>query len=228
VEVARKLRIPRVLIPIAAGAGSCLGMLAAPARVDRAWSNPKLLAETDWNQVARNLAKLKDEGETELESAGAQDVEWHIGAEMRYYGQGADVPVAIPYEAASASTGAAILAAFEEQYQKLYGRLVPNARPQVVTWRLTGHARTKGHHFEWGDNRVKTTAASRGTRSVYLPLVGDYLDIEVYDRYSVQPGQTLQGPLILEERESTIVVAVQSDVTILPDLTVSVTIKEFE
>ena len=228
VEVARKLRIPRVLIPIAAGAGSCLGMLAAPARVDRAWSNPQLLADTDWNQVARNLAKLKEEGEVELASAGAQDVEWHIGAEMRYYGQGADVPVAIAYEAASASTGAAILAAFEEQYQKLYGRLVPNARPQVVTWRLTGHARTKGHHFEWGDNRVKTTAASRGTRSVYLPLVGDYRDIEVYDRYSVQPGQTLQGPLILEERESTIVVAVKSDVTILPDLTVSVTIKEFE
>jgi N-methylhydantoinase A len=228
VEVARKLRIPRVLIPIAAGAGSCLGMLAAPARVDRAWSNPQLLADTDWQQVARSLDKLKQEGEAELASAGANNVEWRIGADMRYYGQGAEVPVSIPYEKVTGPTGAAILQAFEEQYQKLYGRLVPNARPQVTTWRLTGRAQTKGHHFEWGDDRVKTTSASRGSRAIYLPLKHAYEKVEVYDRYSVQPGRTLQGPLILEERESTIVVPVKADVTILPDLTTSVTIKEFE
>jgi N-methylhydantoinase A len=228
VEVARKLRIPRVLIPIAAGAGSCLGMLAAPARVDRSFSNPQLLADTDWAQVASNLAALRREGEAELESAGATDVEWRIGAEMRYFGQGADVSVSIPYEAVTGATGAKVLASFEAQYEKLYGRLVPNARPQVVTWRLTGRQRTSGQHFEWGDNRVKATDALRGSRPVYLPLRGEYADVPVYDRYSVQPGQTLQGPLILEERESTIVVAVKSDVTVLADLTTSVTIKEFE
>lgn len=228
VEVARKLRIPRVLIPIAAGAGSCLGMLAAPARVDRSFSSPQLLADTDWAQVADSLKSLKREGEAELESAGAADVEWRIGAEMRYFGQGADVSVSIPYEAVTEETGAKVLASFEAQYEKLYGRLVPNARPQVVTWRLTGRERTSGQHFEWGDNRVKATDALRGKRPVYLPLRGEYAEVPVYDRYSVRPGQTLQGPLILEERESTIVVAVKSDVTVLPDLTTSVTIKEFE
>ena len=45
---------------------------------------------------------------------------------------------------------------------------------------------------------------------------------------SLAPGAQLQGPLILEERESTIVVALASDVTIRPDLTVSITIKEFD
>ena len=50
----------------------------------------------------------------------------------------------------------------------------------------------------------------------------------MHDRYSLPPGARLHGPLILEERESTIVVAVDADVEILPDLTVSVTIKEFE
>jgi N-methylhydantoinase A len=228
VEVARKLRIPRVLIPIAAGAGSCLGMLAAPARVDRSFSSPQLLADTDWVQVASNLRALKREGEAELDSAGASDVEWRIGAEMRYFGQGADVSVSIPYETVTEATGAKVLASFEAQYEKLYGRLVPNARPQVVTWRLTGRERTSGQHFEWGDNRVKATDALRGKRPVYLPLRGAYAEVPVYDRYSVQPGQTLQGPLILEERESTIVVAVKSDVTVLADLTTSVIIKEFE
>jgi N-methylhydantoinase A len=228
VEVARKLRIPRVLIPIAAGAGSCLGMLAAPARVDRAWSNPQLLTACDWKQVAQAMGALKKDAEAELATAGAKDVSWRIGAEMRYHGQGADVPVAINWESISEKTGETILKSFEEQYQKLYGRLVPNAKPQVITWRLTGRAQTRGHHFEWGDDRVKTTASERGTRQIYLPLKRAYGPAHVYDRYSLQPGQTVQGPLILEERESTIVVPVASDVTVLSDLTVSVTIKEFE
>jgi N-methylhydantoinase A len=228
VEVARKLRIPRVLIPIAAGAGSCLGMLAAPARIDRAWSNPQLLVDVDWAKVAANLAALRRQSEVELAAAGAEQVEWVIGAEMRYYGQGAEISVSIPYAEVSASTAKVLLAAFEAEYERLYGRLVPNAAPQVITWRLVGRAPSEGHHFEWGDDRVKARSVATGARAIYLPLKAGYGKVEVYDRYSVQPGQTLKGPLILEERESTIVVAVEADVTIRPDLTVAVTIKEFD
>lgn len=228
VEVARKLRIPRVLIPIAAGAGSCLGMLAAPARVDRSYSNPQLLAEVDWNQVAAKLASLKDEAQAELETAGATDVEWRIGVEMRYHGQGAEVPVTLPFEVVSSKTAATILAAFEEQYERLYGRIVPGARPQVITWRLTGRAPARGHHFAWGDARVAAGAALRGERRIWQTVKQEYVMAKVYDRYSVTPGEVLHGPLILEERESTIVVPVKSEVTVLPDLTVAVTIKEFD
>lgn len=227
-EVARKLRIPRVLIPIAAGAGSCLGMLAAPARVDRAWSNPQLLGETNWELVRQSLQILKQAAEVELASAGASEVEWRIGAEMRYYGQGAEVPVSIPYDSVDERTGAVILKAFEEQYRKLYGRLVPNARPQVITWRLTGRAHSRGHHFEWGDDRVKNTPPSRDSRAIYLPLKRAYGKVAVFDRYCVKPGQRLAGPLILEEKESTIVVPIDAEVTILPDLTVAISIKEYE
>ena len=102
---------------------------------------------------------------------------------------------------------------------------MPNASPQVITWRLVGRAPTVGHHFEWGDDRAKAWAASSGSRKIYLPLKGDYAEVKVYDRYSVAPGEALQAPLILEERESTIVVAVVADVVIRPDLTVSVMIK---
>lgn len=228
VEVARKLRIGQVLIPIAAGAGSCLGMLAAPARIDRAWSNPQMLVDVDWAAVAENLSALRRESEIELAAAGAHDVEWVIGAAMRYYGQGAEIDVAIPYTQASPATSAVLRTAFEAEYERLYGRLVPNAAPQVMTWRLVGRAPSEGHHFEWGDNRVRATESGNGRREIYLPLKGAYGTVDVYDRYSVAPGRTLQAPLILEERESTIVVAVAADVTIRPDLTVAVSIKEFD
>jgi N-methylhydantoinase A len=228
VEVARKLHIPRVLIPIAAGAGSCLGMLAAPQRADRAWSGPQLLADVDWRQVAENFAALRSEAEIELAAAGAGEVEWRIGAEMRYYGQGAEIPVSIPFETVGSATSKLLRDTFESEYERLYGRLVPNAAPQVITWRLVGRAPTSGHHFEWGDERVNSTPAAPASRRIYLPLRSDYAEVKVYDRYSLAPGTCLEAPLILEERESTIVVPVRSEVTILADLTVSVTIREFE
>ena len=225
VEVARKLRIPRVMVPIAAGAGSCLGMLAAPARVDKAYSDPQLVADTDWGAVSRRLESLKEEAEAELAGAGAGAVEWIVGADMRYFGQGAEVAVAFPFEPITRKTGDSLVHMFEENYRKLYGRTVPGAKPQVITWRLTGRAQGKGHRFEWFSERKKTAPAER---EVFLPLRKAFGKAPVHDRYSLAPGTVLQGPVILEERECTIVAAVRSKVEILADLTVSVEIQEFD
>jgi N-methylhydantoinase A len=171
---------------------------------------------------------MRAHAERELAAAGAESVEWTIGAEMRYLGQGAEVPVSIPFEHASVVTGRKLVAAFEEQYQKLYGRLVPNAEIQVITWRLVGRAPTIGRHFEWADGRVRPKAEKVDSRRIYLPLKRGFSEVSVYDRYSLPAGACLQAPLILEERESTIVVAVAAEVTIRPDLTVSILIKEFD
>jgi len=229
VEVARKLQIPRVLATIAAGAGSCLGLLAAPARVDRAWSNPTLVREIDWKRVARVYGELRADAESELASAGANTaaLQWWIGAEMRYAGQGHNVSVNLPYKPISAATEKALLREFELRYRQLYGHLVPNALPQVVTWRLTGQSVVRSHKFTWGDARASAREALRGKREVWLPLKRRYRSVPVYDRYALKPGSRLVGPAILEERESTLVIPVAADVRILPDYTVAITLKEF-
>jgi N-methylhydantoinase A len=227
VEVARKLRIPRVLVPIAAGAGSCLGMLAAPARVDRAWSDPQLVAEISWDRVAKTIEALKRDAQAELQSAGAAEITWTIAADMRYFGQGAEVPIAFAYQKMEKTVSEKIIGMFEESYKKLYGRTVPGARPQVITWRLTGRAPAKGQHFEWA-TEAKKADARQSSRPMFLPLKKSFETTKIYDRYSLAAGTLLNGPLILEERECTVVVPVKAEVRILPELTVSVTIQEFD
>jgi N-methylhydantoinase A len=74
---------------------------------------------------------------------------------------------------------------------------------------------------------VSAKPVMRGRREIYLPLRGKYAPVPVYERYSLKPGTKIAGPVVLEERESTFVVPVKSDVTVLPDYTVSVLIKEF-
>ena len=229
VEVARKLQIPRVLATIAAGAGSCLGLLAAPARVDRSWSNPTLVTQIDWRKVAAAYAEMRTDAGAELKSAGASEVglKWWIGAEMRYAGQGHNVAVTLPWRKVSAAMAPALVREFEKRYRQFYGHLVPGAAPQVVTWRLTGRSVVKSHKFTWGDARTGTKPVMRGKRAIYLPLKRKFQPVPVYDRYSLKPGTRIAGPLILEERESTLVVPVAADVKILADYTVAVTIKEF-
>ena len=231
VEVARKLKIPHVLATIAAGAGSCLGLLAAPARVDRAWSSPALVKDIDWIRIAKVYAGLRADADAELKSAGADvndtPLHWFLGAEMRYAGQGHNVSVRLPWRQITPAMEKALLGEFERRYRQLYGHLVPNAAPQVVTWRLTGRSVVRRHRFAWGDKRVSDQPTMR-KRDIWLPLEGRYGAVAVYDRYSLKPGSRLRGPVILEERESTLVVPVAAEVRILSDYTVSVTIKEFQ
>ena len=47
--------------------------------------------------------------------------------------------------------------------------------------------------------------AAKGSRLIYLPDTGP-ANVPVFDRYRLSAGDILQGPAIVEERESTVVV----------------------
>ena len=146
---------------------------------------------------------------------------------MRYAGQGHNVSVTLPWRAVNAAMSPALIREFERSYRQFYGHLVPGAAPQVITWRLTGRSVVKSHQFAWGDARVSSRPVMQAKRSIFLPLKQKFQAVPVYDRYSLKPGTRIAGPVILEERESTLVVPVRADVKILADYTVEVTIKEF-
>jgi N-methylhydantoinase A len=46
----------------------------------------------------------------------------------------------------------------------------------------------------------------KGSRMVYFPEFREFRPTVVYDRYALEPGQTFDGPAIVEERESTLLV----------------------
>jgi N-methylhydantoinase A len=227
VEVAAKLGLARVLFTVAAGVGSCLGFLAAPARVDRSWSNLQRLDEVDWREVADGMARLAAEIEAELASSGiaAAEAEWTLGLEARYAGQGATVLTSLPYDGVDGDLVERLAAAFLERYRALYGAVVPGAPVQAVTWRLTAQSRADVREF-----RLAAAGASDSepiaTRPVYLPARGAYAQVPVYARYALAPESRLDGPLILQEDESTIVVARSAAVAIAANGTVSVALAE--
>jgi N-methylhydantoinase A len=57
-----------------------------------------------------------------------------------------------------------------------------------------------------GVKQATTSATRKGSRKAYFPELGGYVDTPVYDRYGLPPGSGFDGPAIIEERESTVIV----------------------
>ncbi|HVQ66734.1 MAG TPA: hydantoinase/oxoprolinase family protein [Bradyrhizobium sp.] len=224
VEIARKLRVPRVLFPIAAGAGSCLGFLAAPLRVDRAWSRPVRLEAIDWREVEATLSGLKRDAEQELKSALTRpaDVTWQILVEMRYVGQGANLTVSFPLRRIEPAFASELDAAFRQAYEINYGGVLPTGSLEVVTWRIVGATKQDIKRFVWPASGRLSAPTPKARREIFCTQVDRMAEVPVYDRYTLGGATHLRGPLILEESESTIVVPVEADVEILSDLSVLV------
>ena len=223
VEVAHRIGIPRVLCSIAAGAGSCLGLLVAPARVERSWSKVALLEATDWQEAAGVLASMHGDGVAEASGAGtaASDLDWRLRLEMRYAGQGDTIAVDLSFGAIDASRAGEVEAAFEASYRALYGDVVPKAKAEIVTWRLIGRSAGQARRFDLSQPSEAGLEAI-ASRRLFRTDAREFGDVPVYDRYSLPAGRRLDGPLVLRERESTIVVARPAVVEILQDQTVSI------
>jgi N-methylhydantoinase A len=216
--------VPRVLFPIAAGTGSCLGFLAAPIRVDRSWSKPQGLETVGWQDLATTLANLKREAEQELNSAltSPADVVWQISVEMRYVGQGANLTVSFPWRSISPAFASELDAAFRKAYEANYGGVLPAGSLEVVTWRIVGATKQDIKRFVWPASGRLSAPTPKARREIFCTQVDRMAEVPVYDRYTLGGGTHLRGPLILEESESTIVVPVEADVEILSDLSVLV------
>src|SRR5581483_7651847 len=161
----------------------------------------------------------------ELSAAGADPAgtRWELALEMRYLGQSHNVGVTMPLGRLAPELEATVRAGFEARYRQLYGALVPGAAPEVVVWRLIGRSERGRSRFAWADGRAdRQSVEPRTRRPIFIPALRDFAPAPVFERYALAAGTTLTGPLVLEERESTIVVAEPARVHVMPDLAVRI------
>lgn len=218
-NVGHKLGVRHVVCPPCAGAGSTIGMLMAPARIDRVASFAQTLHDADWDVAMAIFAGLEQDALTVATMTGA-DLEQRTVrrlADMRYMGQGSEITVALP----EAMDATAVRAAFEASYSSLFGRTPPGATIQFVALRLALTAPMPGSSSVLrlgGSARVVDAAAAlKGRRDVHFSNAGGPVETPVYDRYALPVGTRIAGPAVFEENESTFVIGPGSNATVLPD-----------
>jgi N-methylhydantoinase A len=213
--VARKLGIRRIVSPRSAGVASALGLLVAPARIDRVATVARDLDDLDWDAFEATFARLEQEARGVVQAALGDGAATAIGieriADIRYVGQAFELVVPLPEGPYTATSRPALTRAFEAAYVAAFTRTPPSPRIEVINVRVSVSAALPGDGRQGGPARAtgggaSVRAAREGWRSAYFPEAGGRLETPVYDRDTLAVGTTLDGPAIVEEASSTLVV----------------------
>ncbi len=199
--VAELLQSKSVIVPPQSSVLSAYGTLVTPVRLDLVRSSLVLLDRLEWESLDRILGGLEREGRAALCEAGcdAAEVSIVIGADMRYTGQQHEVTVTFRDDPRQARDKHAIAAMFEQAYRTLYGVNPSHVPVEIVTWRVT--ARGPAIKFHPAGRIASVPATMKGRRIVHAWKDGQA--VPVYERAALAPGQTFQGPAIIEERDTT-------------------------
>ncbi len=202
--VARKLAAPRVVFPVGGGVMSALGLLASPTSFEVARSYRIDLAALDAQHFATILRGLTDEATSFLLRAGVApgDVTVDRRIDMRYRGQGYELEIALPADTTDADSFALLAPLFTAQYRDVFRVDQLDEPLELVNWKVDA----RGPAPQLPHAEITTAGsgpALKGARQAYLPERGAMGEISVYDRYRLRAGDRIDGPALIEEREST-------------------------
>jgi N-methylhydantoinase A len=206
-RVAEKLGMDRVLIPTGAGVGSAIGFLRAPIAYDIVRSSVQRLSAFDAAAANEMFDEMRAEAEA-IVRRGAPDaaLEEERVAFMRYKGQGHEVMVPIPARPYAAGDARTLTEAFEAAYRALYSRVIPGVDIEAVSWALRLAAPPEPY-TEASAAADAYEARSVGTRRVFDPGAGDFVEAVLYHRSDLRPGARLVGPAVIAEDETSTVVS---------------------
>jgi N-methylhydantoinase A len=206
-RIAQALGSPSFIAPLGAGVMSTIGFLVAPLAFDfaRSWRAP--LAGLDWERANALLSEMETEGRALLEASGvpSHEVRFRREADMRYTGQGYEILVRLPDEKMGDDFASKISASFEETYRRLYGRLGPPVAIEITNWRVLCSGPKPKVHLDIAPQTAVDVHPRKCARQAYFPELGGFVETPVFDRYGLAPGSLIDGPAVIEERESTVV-----------------------
>lgn len=213
--VAEQLESQKVIFPKMASVLSAYGTLVTPVRLDMARSSVMRLEAIEWSRVESLIEEMVSEGKSALVDAGLslESISYSYSVDMRYLGQQTEITVSLGETAPSSSDLEKLEDLFQTEYENIYGLSLEGMDLEIVAWRVSS--------FSTSDQRAALSEAPplaaepKGQREVYFS--GGRLLAEIYDRDSLGSGQLINGPCIVEERETTIFVLPDWQVTVHND-----------
>ncbi len=205
-RVAEKIGIRQVLVPSGAGVGSAIGFLRAPVAYEVVKSLYQRFASFDLAAVNALLAEMQAEAAAivALGAQGAATEEHRVGY-MRYVGQGHEIAVPIPARVLTDADVAAIRAEYDRLYAAFYDRPVPGSDVEILSFAVTV-ATVSPPVAAPKPAPARTRATPARTQAVRDTTTGGVSEWAIYDRTSLPPGATLDGPAIIAEDETSTLV----------------------
>ena len=201
--------VPTLLIPLSPGIFSATGLLVADLKHDFSVTMIRIAEELDPVAVERAFLKMRELGRDALarESTPPENMAFGRAADMRYHGQSFELTVPLPEEPLNGNTLRDVLTLFHLEHERAYGFTAPGESVEFVNLRMTVTGLIKKPALRKLDSRgEQVSEALDCTRKVYFQEAGGWTECPIYDRYRIPVDGVLEGPAVIEEKDSTTVI----------------------
>ena len=205
-RLAAAFRIPRAVVPWAAGVASAIGLCTADLTVHHVRSHLVDAASAEPAEITAIFSELEAQGRSDLvDDRGEAHFSVDRSLDVRYRGQAYQLTVPAPAGTLDAEDLAAVSKSFRELYVQSYG-IDLEAPVQIVSL----HAQVNRLVDKLVMAKAPTTGddperSRLGSRPAYVPGRG-LVDTPVYDWAGLSPGSALAGPVLVQGQDTTVVV----------------------
>ena len=202
-----ELNMPQAIIPPVPGNFSALGLLSTDIIHDAVRTNMTATEKADLSRMNTLYEDMEGDLTGTLNQQGISGEALRLirSLDVRYKGQFHIINVPVAAGPVSADTLGQAEDAFHNEHMRLYTYHSRGDPTEIVNLRVRGVGvvpRPRLRRVPEGD----ATAARKGTRQVYFREAGGFLDTHIYDRERLGASSVMEGPAIIEEHTSTILV----------------------
>ena len=214
--LAKKLGSPQLIVPPNAGVGSALGFFTAPRAFDLVRSHKVALTIADFDEIETIFKEMEAEGAKALQKSGTEEhITFERSVDVRFVGQGSETNIPIPERNYIEVKTEEVRRRFDEIYKKLYGRTYPDSPVEFINFKVRASLPERLLRLPKATKRTGSFKdAIKGQRQAYSGIAKDFIPYTVYDRYKLYPNAEFQGPAIIEERESTVIVGEDASIAV--------------
>ena len=205
----KEVGLSKALVPRFPGVTSALGCVIADMRFDRVHTLNNSLEDLDLDKLTSEMLETAGDGDNRLKEAKVsfESIEHYFELDMLYVGQTHTVPVRLPIDLDGVRKGFGrdiIQTAFEDSYQRSFGRLLDDISVRVLNLRVTVIGRRPKFNLSilGPSSSGSLEDAKSETRQVWIN--GQWWDADVYRRLDVPESATVPGPALLEQPDATI------------------------
>lgn len=219
-NLAKELGIRRILVPRSSSIFCALGSIIADIRHDfvKSVTVRTDLAELDVLRNAFDEMETKGNDYLEREGIAKQDRYYQYSMDMKYKGQFREMGVTMSPSELTKEGIEQIVERFHERHETIYAYRDEEVT-EVVNVRLAAYGKVitpsrKEHTFTTRD----ASKHQKGTREVFFSEDGGFVSTPIYDGDNMEYGNVIEGPAIVEQATTTIVVPFKASLELTPYL----------